>query len=85
MCSDSGSDSDFDSDSGSETKYKMINTLIVKRISAVQARTRNVTFPIGFGFYSFGRKIFIFLVEVDFPYEQQWGNTFIFLVEFDFP
>ena len=37
----------------------MNNTLIVERVSAVQAIKRNVTFLIDFGFHSFGRKIFI--------------------------
>ena len=39
-CSDSGSDSGLliDSDSGSHTKYKINNTLIVERVSAVQAK-----------------------------------------------
>ena len=61
--SDSDFGSDFrlliDSDSGSDTKYKMNNTLIVERVSAVQTRKKNVTFHIDFGFHSFGRKIFI--------------------------
>ena len=63
--SDSGSnsglliDSDSGSDSGSDTKYKINNTLIVEQVSAVQAKKRNVTFPIDFGFHSLGRKIFI--------------------------
>ena len=55
---DSDSDSDSDSDPGSDTHYKMNNTLIVERVFAIQAQ-KNVTFPIDFGFYSFGRKIFI--------------------------
>ena len=69
-CSDSGSDSDSgllidsDSDSGSDTKYKINNTLIVEQVSAAQAKKkkeeeRNVTFSIDFGLHSFGRKIFI--------------------------
>ena len=56
-CSDSGSDSrlliDSDSDSGSDTKYRINNTLIVERVSAAQARKRNVTFPIDFGLHCF--------------------------------
>ena len=59
--SDSGSDSD--SDLGSDAKYKINNTLIVERVSAVEARKRNVTFPIDFGFHSFGRKIFIRVIS----------------------
>ena len=55
---DSDSCSDSDSDYGSDTKYKMSSTVIVERVSAVQATKRNVTFPIHFGFHSFGRKIF---------------------------
>ena len=45
-CSDSDSDSgllidsDLDSDSGPDKKYKIINTLIVKRVSAVQAKKK---------------------------------------------
>ena len=47
-CSDSGSDSDSgllvgsdsDSDSGPDAKYKINNTLIVERISAVQAKKK---------------------------------------------
>ena len=39
-CSDSGILIDFDSDSGSDTKYKIINTLIVEKVSAVQARKK---------------------------------------------
>ena len=35
-----GSDSGFDSDSGPDAKYKINNTLIVKRISAVQAKKK---------------------------------------------
>ena len=61
--SDSGLLIDSDSDSGSDTKYRINNTLIVERVSAVQARKRNVTFPIGFGFHSFGRKIFIPIIS----------------------
>ena len=38
--SDSYSDSDYDSDSGSDVKYKISNTLIVKRVSAVQAKKK---------------------------------------------
>ena len=43
-CSDSDSDSgllidpDLDSDSGPDKKYKINNTLIVERVSAVQAK-----------------------------------------------
>ena len=56
-CSDSGSDSGLlidsgsgsDSDSGSDPKYKMSNIVIVERVSAVQARRRNIAFPIDFG------------------------------------
>ena len=51
------SDSDSSSDSGSNTKYNRI-TLKVNQISAVQARKRYVTFPIEYGFHSFGRKTF---------------------------
>ena len=45
-CSDSDSDSyhlidsDLDSDSGSDTNYKINNTLIVERVSAVQAKKK---------------------------------------------
>ena len=46
--SDSGSGSD--SDPVSDKKYKINNTLIVDRVSTVQASKRDVTFPFGFGF-----------------------------------
>ena len=51
-CFDSHSDSGLliDSDSGTDTKYKTNNTLIVEGVSAVQAKKRNVTFPIDFVF-----------------------------------
>ena len=68
-CSDSetglliDSDSGSDSDLGSDAKYKINNTLIVERVSAVEARKRNVTFPIDFGFHSFGRKILIRVIS----------------------
>ena len=69
MDSDSGSGSGLliksgsgsDSDSGSDTKYKTNNTLIVERVSAVPAREKKVSFPIDFGFHSFGRKILVFI------------------------
>ena len=54
---DSNSGSDPDPDSGPDAKYKINSTLIVERVSAVQARKRDVTFPIDFGFHSCGRKI----------------------------
>ena len=64
--SDSGSDCEFDSDSdsdsgsGSDTKHKINNTLPVSRTSLHRpSERRKVTFPIDFGFHSFGRKIFI--------------------------
>ena len=57
--SDSGLliDSDSDSNSRSDTKYKINNTL-VGRVSAVQTKKINVTFRIDFGFPSFGRDIY---------------------------
>ena len=58
----SDSDSGSGSDSGSDTKYEINNTLTVPHVSFVQARKRNVTFPIDFGFYSFGRNIFISVI-----------------------
>ena len=60
-CSDSDSDSGLlvGSDSGPDTKYKINKTWIVERVSAIQAKKINVTFPIDFGLHSFGRKIFI--------------------------
>ena len=54
----SESDPGSDSNPGSDTKYKINNTLIVERVSAVEA-TKDVAFPIDFGFHSFGRKIVI--------------------------
>ena len=57
---DSDSDSDSDSGSGSDTKHKINNTLPVSRTSLHRpSERRKVTFPIDFGFHSFGRKIFI--------------------------
>ena len=63
-CSDSDSGllidsvSGSDCDSGSDTKYKINNTLIVGGVSTVRAK-KNGTFRIYFGFHSFERKIFI--------------------------
>ena len=67
-CFDSETDSELliGSDSGSDTKYKTNNALIVKQVFAVQAKKqkqkKNMTSPIDFGFHSFGQKIFILVI-----------------------
>ena len=57
--SDSVSDSDSDSDSGPDTKHKINIILTVERASPSKRNKTNQTFPIDFGFHSFGRRIFI--------------------------